>query len=369
MNADERPAGQPTERRAPWPAGSATGVGSMPGTDPREAMAVIVGELPDFPHLAELPARGPGADLIGRTASLLVDLPVQTTAGGWRLAARPGRDLGRAAGMLSADLDAMEEVADGFAGTFKIQVCGPWTLAAALELSRSIEPALTDEGAVADLVGSLAEGLAAHVSDVRRRLPAAAIRVQIDEPALPGVLAGSVPTASGFSRLPPVEESVAADNLRVVIEAATEPTVVHCCAQEIPFRCITGSGATAVSFDLSLLRRTDEDAFGEAVEADLGMFVGAVPALPATRPEAGPGQPRPRRHQPERGDGAARETAAAVIELWLRIGLPAGRLTGQVVLTPACGLAGASPGYARAALARCAHAARLIPELIEEGIR
>ncbi len=60
-------------------------MGSMPGTDPREIMAVIIGELPDFPHLAELPARGPGADLIGRTASLLVGLPVETTARGWRL--------------------------------------------------------------------------------------------------------------------------------------------------------------------------------------------------------------------------------------------------------------------------------------------
>ena len=57
----------------PWPAGSATGIGSMPGTDPAEAMRVIAGELPGFPHLPELPARGPGADLTGRTAGLLVD--------------------------------------------------------------------------------------------------------------------------------------------------------------------------------------------------------------------------------------------------------------------------------------------------------
>ena len=128
----------------------------MPGTDPAEAMAVILGELPELPHLPELPARGPGADLIGRTAALLIDLPVQTTAQGWRLAGSPGRDLRRAASWLSADLDTMEEAAAGFTGTFKIQACGPWTLAASLELSRSIEPALADPGAVADLTGSLA---------------------------------------------------------------------------------------------------------------------------------------------------------------------------------------------------------------------
>jgi hypothetical protein len=38
-----------------------------------------------------------------------------------------------------------------------------------------------------------------------------------------------------------------------------------------------------------------------------------------------------------------------------------------VVLTPACGLAAASPSAARIALSRCCSAARLMPELIEEG--
>src|SRR5262249_47726073 len=91
-----------------WPAASATGVGSMPGTDPREAMAVVIGERPDLHHRPELPARGPGADMIGRTVDLLVDMPAQTTPRGWRLAAKPGRDASRAASFLSADLDVME---------------------------------------------------------------------------------------------------------------------------------------------------------------------------------------------------------------------------------------------------------------------
>jgi hypothetical protein len=36
------------------------------------------------------------------------------------------------------------------------------------------------------------------------------------------------------------------------------------------------------------------------------------------------------------------------------------------VITPACGLAGVSPGHARAALARCREAAGMLAELIEE---
>lgn len=338
-----------------WPAASATGVGSMPGTDPREAIAIVIGELPDLPHLPELPARGPGADVIGRTASLLVDMPVQTTARGWRLAAAPGRDVTRAASLLSADLDAIEEAAAQYEGPVKIQACGPWTLAASLEQSRSVEPALADAGAVADLVASLAEGLAGHVAAVRRRLPAATVILQLDEPALPGVLAGSVPTASGLYRVAAMDGSDAADSLRTVLDAASAPTVVHCCAPEIPFGCIKKAGATAASFDLALFRKADEEAFGEAVESGVAMFIGAIPAVPPP-----PGQ---------RPDADGRKAATAVIDRWLRIGLPADALTRDVVLTPACGLAGAPPGYARTALERCRAAARLIPELMQEGSR
>jgi hypothetical protein len=327
----------------------------MPGTDPREAIAVVIGELPELPHLPELPARGPGADMIGRTACLLIDMPVQTTARGWRLASAPGRDIGRAAGLLSADLDAMEEAALGYQGPFKIQACGPWTLAASLELSRSVEPALADSGAVADLVASLAEGLAGHVAAVRARLPGATVILQLDEPALPGVLAGSVPTASGLYRVSAVDDSDAADSLRTVLDSGGAPTVVHCCAPEIPFGCIKKAGATAASFDLGLLRPIDEDAFGEAVESGIGMFIGAVPT---TQPAPG-----------QRPDSDGRAAATSVIDLWRRIGLPVGTLTERVVVTPACGLAGASPSYARTALERCQAAARLIPELIEEGVK
>ena len=39
--------------------------------------------------------------------------------------------------MLAHDLDALEEAADGYRGPLKIQVCGPWTLAATIELART----------------------------------------------------------------------------------------------------------------------------------------------------------------------------------------------------------------------------------------
>ena len=343
----------------PWPAESATGIGSMPGTDPVESLAVVLGELPNLPFLPELPARGPGADLIGRTAALLVDLPVETTATGWRLAERRGRDLGRATGLLESDLDAMEAAAAGYAGNFKIQVCGPWTLAASLGLTRSVEPALADAGAVADLIASLAEGTAAHVADVGRRLPGARLIVQLDEPALPGVLAGSVPTASGLRRIPAVDVQDVEAGLGSVLTAAQAPAMIHCCAPGVPFGVLASAGARAVSFDLGLLGRDEEDEIGEIAEAGLGLAVGAVPAARHEDTLAvGNGRPP-----------GAREAGETVIALWRRIGLPPARLTEQVVITPACGLAGTSPQRARAVLARSQEAARLIPELLEEGVR
>ena len=55
-----------------------------------------------------------------------------------------------------------------------------------------------------------------------------------------------------------------------------------------------------------------------------------------------------------------------MIRLWQRIGLPRQTLPAQAVITTACGLAGASPAQARAALTRCRQAASMLAELIEE---
>jgi methionine synthase II (cobalamin-independent) len=336
----------------------------MPGTDPAEAMRVVAGELPDFPHLPELPDRGPGADLTGRTAALLVEIPVEVTPRGWRLAERPGRDLVRARSMLSTDLDVMEEVLDGFRGPLKIQLCGPWTLAATLELPRTLNVAIADPGAMADLTASLAEGAAAHVAEVAKRVPGARLIVQFDEPALSAVAGGEVPTASGLSRLRPVEAEVLRERLAQVIASTGKYTVVHSCSTAVPFGIIRAAGAGALSFDLSQLRRGEEDAVAEAAEAGLGLLTGVMPAVPAP---ASPG-PAGRRAPTGPGDGSAeaREAAERVIRLWRRLGLPLDTCPEQAVITPACGLAGASPEQARAALTRCREAGSMLAELIEE---
>ncbi|MER5453974.1 methionine synthase [Micromonospora sp. NPDC002389] len=326
----------------PWPAGAATGIGSLPGTDIAEAQRIVLGELPALPHLPELPARGPGADMIGRGAGLLVELPVELYAARWRVALRPGRDLRRARDLMERDLDQLAEQAEEYAGPIKVQAPGPFTLAASVELpvgGRMVR----DPGAVRDLTESLAEGLRAHVAAVARRVPRAAVLLQVDEPSLPAVLAGRVPTESGFGTYRAVQPEDARALLTAVVEAVGVPTVVHCCAPDVPLDLIRATGAVGVALDLDLV--TDLDPLGEAIDAGLGLFAGAAPGtVPAGRAPT------------------SAQVADRVRTLWDRLGFPRRRLAEQVVITPACGLAGATPAYVRAVLSACRDAGRRIVE-------
>jgi hypothetical protein len=323
--------------------GSATGIGSLPGTDIAEAQRIVLGELPDLPHLPELPERGAGADLIGRGAGFLVEMPVQVYAGTWTITSRPGKDMRRAADLLDRDLDQISEQADTFDGTFKIQAVGPWTLAASLDLAIGGR-LLRDPGAVRDLTDSLAEGLRRHVANVQRRIPRATVLLQLDEPSMPAVMAGHVPTESGFGAYRAVEAANAATGLRTIVEAVGTPVVVHCCAPDVPLQVVRDAGAVAVALDLGFV--SDLDPLGEAIEAGLGLFAGAVDT---TAPSAG------------RAITSA-QVAERVRTLWNRLSFPAERLPRQVVVTPACGLAGASEPYVRTVLAACRDAGRRLYE-------
>ncbi len=321
----------------------ATGVGSLPGGDAREAAKTVTGTFEDFPFLAELPARGPGADMIGRTAGMLVELYARVEPSGWRLGDRPGRDTKRARSWLGEDLDALEEFTQGYEGDLKVQAVGPWTLAAALEL-RNGEAALADPGACRDLAGSLAEGLRLHLAEVRRRVPGARTVLQLDEPSLTAVLRGQVRTASGYRTHRSVDRQLVEATLRDVVGVNDGgPVVVHSCAPDVPFALLRRAGAAAVSFDFSLLTERDDEAIGEAVEGGLRLFTGVVPGT----------------------DGPLSDPAGSVMgvrTLWRRLGLHPGLLAEAVTVTPACGLAGASPAWARQALAHCVRAARSLAD-------
>ncbi len=316
-----------------WPPASATGVGSLPGTDIADAVRIVLDALPSLPHIPELPDRGPGADMIGRTAGLLVDIPVELYAGQWRVSGRPGVDLRRARDLLDHDIDALAEAAIGYEGPLKLQAAGPYTLAAGIDMATGGR-LLHDYGATRDLVASLADGVAIHVAEVARRIPGAAVVLQLDEPSLPAVLAGRVPTESGLRTLRSLSPSTVVDGLRAMVERAGVPVVVHCCAPDLPLDLIRQSGAAGLGLDISLVDTAGLDALGECIDAGLALFAGAIPGTGSATP-------------------SSRDAAASLTDLWSKLGFAPGELTRRVVVTPACGLAGASLPYARAAMAAC----------------
>ncbi|MFJ1565464.1 methionine synthase [Streptomyces erythrochromogenes] len=320
----------------------ATGVGSLPGGDAREAARTATGSFEDFPYLPELPARGPGADMIGRSIGLLVDMYAHVEPSGWRISDRPGRDTRRARSWLGEDLDALEEFTQGYTGRLKIQAVGPWTLAAALELHGG-EAMLQDAGACRDLAGSLAEGLREHLADVRKRIPGADVVLQLDEPSLTAVLLGRVRSASGYRTYRAVDRQVVEGTLRDLFAVHDGEVIVHSCAPEVPFGLLRRAGATGVSFDFSLLTEREDDAIGEAVEGGTKLFAGVVAGTDG--PLSDPGG-----------------SVMGVRKLWRRLGLAPGTLAESVVVTPSCGLAGASPAYARAVQAHCVRAARSLAD-------
>jgi methionine synthase II (cobalamin-independent) len=299
-----------------------TGVGSLPGTSADAAMRVAFGEGLDIPYMAEIPGRGAGADMIGRTAARLVDMHVEIQPSSWRVARRPGIDVRRAIDFWAWDLDALQVVAEGYSGPLKVQLVGPWTLSAGLELPNG-HRFLTDAGAMRDLQDSLAEAAVLLLAEIRRRVPAAETVLQLDEPSLPTVLAGAIPTASGFARINAVGAHEAGLGLERVISAlGSVPTVVHCCAARVPFELIRQSGAAAVMADLALLERRDYDALGEALELGLGLFAGVVPSDRSLL----------------RDD--VDKAASRVREIGDAIGIQVSELPERVGVTTACGLAG-----------------------------
>lgn len=320
----------------------ATGIGSWPGTDMAEALRTVrdlLGER-DLPHLPELPARGPGADIVGRSAGLLVDLAVDLQPSGWRFVDRGGRDASRTAALWRQDLDELAEAYDGYVGDLKVQVAGPWTLASGIRLHRG-ELVIADPGAVRDLTGSLAEGLRVHLADLERLVPGVRLVVQIDEPSLPAVLQGRLPTSSGFGRLRAISPEAASNGLREVLQAAGErPTVLHCCDPAVPLPLLRSTGVGAVALDTTGLTPARWESVAATVEDGLRLYAGCLPTD---------------------GSGTTERGWRNLVEGWQRTGLPLSGLT-DIVVSPTCGVPDLTPSGARSVYERAVEVARELEE-------
>ena len=324
---------------------TATGTGSWPGVAAREAAEVVVGELAGaLAHIVELPARGVGADMLGRAAALLVDVAIDTVPRGYRIAARPGAVTRRAVSLLDEDMDALEEAWEtaglrGGGRVVKVQAPGPVTLAAGVELANG-HRAITDSGAVRDLTASLAEGVATHRAALGRRLDTPVV-VQFDEPSLPAALGGRLSGVTSLSPVAALDEAVAVALFDTCVAAVGADVVVHSCARALPWNLLQRSAIAAVSVDAGTLVASDLDGIAAFVESGRTVVLGVVAAnAPQRRP-------------------SVEEVAAAVVAVTDRLGFERSALRDRIGVTPACGLAGATPEWARTAIGLAREAAEV----------
>lgn len=305
-----------------------------------EAARIIRGELgsPHVPFLAELPDRGVGSDALGRTASLLVDLAVDVQPFGWRLVDRPGKDSRRAASALSTDINVLADVAGAEetpARDVKIQLLGPLSLAAGLHLHNG-ERSLLDYGARRDIAASLAAGVAEHLARISSAVPDAQVMVQLDEPDIAAVLAGTIPTSSGYRTLRAVGGQEVTEAWKLVIEAlraaGAVEVVIAVPEVEAPIERIVSAGADGVAVPLRALTSRQWEQLAAAVEAGKRVWAGALDPTAGSLPTVA-------------------DAVEAVWRPWHQMGLPASSL-GSVRVTPAGGLAGLTPAAATAVLGR-----------------
>ncbi|HEY2449361.1 MAG TPA: methionine synthase [Mycobacterium sp.] len=322
---------------------NASGTGSWPGTVARSAAEVVVGELgAAMAHVVELPARGVGADIVGRAGALLIDVAIDTVPRGYRVAARPGAVTRRAVSLLDEDIDALEEAWEtaGLRGSgrpVKVQAPGPITLAAELELANG-HRAITDLGAVHDIAASLAEGVGAHRAAVSRRLDTPVV-VQFDEPSLPAAVAGRLAGVTTLSPVAPIDETLATTLLDTCVAAAGAEVSVHSCATALPWKVLQRSNIAAVSVDVTTLETADLDAVAEFVDSGRAVVLGVISSsTPPRRP-------------------SAEEVAAAVVAVTDRLGFGRAALRDRIGVTPSCGLAAATPQWARTAIGLARQAA------------
>lgn len=327
----------------------ATGLGSLPGTDFPGALRWTLDELGPHAYLPELPARGVGAGMIGKAVALLAGLGADLQPSGWRLTPGSGVDQRRAMSLWRRDLDELEEFAQGYDGELTVAVCGPLTLAASV--SRPLgDLVLSDHGARRELAASLAEGYGLAVSEIRRRLPHLTVTAQVDEPMLPMVLAGRVPTASGFSRHRRVDVSEAVSALAAIASSADRAgatgSVLHCCAPGLDLDVAQRAGFGGAAIDPRLVSGPGWDRIGAWIESGRDLWLGVA----ATQ---------------------VRDAVPSVDDLvraalgYLRpLSLDPALLIDRVALTPACGLAGWTGPSARGVLTNLKRAVPLVSEEI-----
>lgn len=170
------------------------------------AADIVMGETGSLPHLPQLPERGLGSDLVGRTAGLLEAVNVDRGPRSWQMTSRPQILTRRTWDRWERDLDAIAEVWGEDVPRIKVQMAGPWTMAAAVELANG-HRVITDRGARNDLYEALLMAAEDHKQAIARRFRAEVV-LQLDEPLVRDVLAGKLSGTTDFDTIRAVPAEV-----------------------------------------------------------------------------------------------------------------------------------------------------------------
>ena len=332
---------------------SVTGTGPWPGTDALEAQSVVVGDLVDTPvggrgaavHRAAgraRPVERPGRAR-GRAARRAADRARRRTAGSWRTT--PAATWAGRRRTCARTSTRSRWPRTGTRARSSCRCSGPMTLAASLYLSRG-DRVLSDAGAVRELAASLAAGIAEHLAALRRCRARRRPIVLLHEPLLAQVMAGVLPSFSGYSALRSVPGPVAAAPPRGRrggrAAAGASSVVVHGGTAWSSLGAIRASGADGFALAVAALDERSWERVAEVVEGGLAFW----PELPpqASSQCAGP-------------DVAGQ--ADLLLRPWRSVGLPAGRLRDVVLLAgDATGVGSSRRRPRRAGRARARRAAR-----------
>ena len=325
------------------PIGLATGIGSLPHEDPREAAEFALDRQPRLPAAPSLPRRSPVEGMIPQAAwgiagvlvlpdgSLLVDESVIDPA---LPLTEPALDAEPFVG-LRTFFDAVA----GRVAPFKVQLTGPVTLGLALHAVGA--PPERPFAVAAMAVEARTREL---VAAARRAAPGATTVVFLDEP---GLIAALEP---GFPR--PVDDTLDLVSSALAQIEGHAIAGLHCCGRA-DWQAILQAGPQILSLPVDAGARDHAGAFAGFLERGGWIAWGAVPT---DRPL---------------GDGAD--------ILWRRLmgewdvlidgGCDPLLLLQQGMVTPACGLAGLDPPQADRVLELAGHLAhRIEAEALDAGL-
>jgi hypothetical protein len=114
--------------------------------------------------------------------------------------------------------------------------------------------------------------------------------------------------------------------------------IVHCCAGRVPVQLLAGAGFGAISFDATLVR--PDEHWAAAFESGVDLWPGVIPTS---------------------GDLAPSDDVRRHVDRWFNgLGFDDAAYGERTVITPTCGLAGATPEQARAALTLAQQAAATV---------